>query len=197
MIKKYKKLFLNIVTACLLTACAATPDAGPDYYLLSSAELDSKALDLKPFKLALGPVEVPAHLDREGIATHDGQHRVIYSDNHRWAEALNDNLIKTLHANLAQLLPRQQLIDYPYRQTNRPKYQLSITIEKFGYLSDDSVVLKARSVLLDARGRQIDTDIIDLKRAQDEKDYAVIVAIMSELLGEMSIQLANRISEKL
>ena len=189
---KLGKLTVFVVALSLLVACATTPSAGPNYYLLSSDELTSQALDLKRFKLALGPVDVPAHLDREGIATHDGQNRLNYSDGHRWAEPLKDNLVKVLHANLAQLLPNQQLIDFPYRQTNRPDYQLSVNIEKFGYSSEGSVELKARSVLLDAKGRQIDSDYINLKRNQTEKDYAAVVSIMSDLLGEMAIQLASK-----
>ena len=195
------KKIVGIISACIITlsllvGCATTPDAGPNYYLLSSGQLSAQSLELKAFKLALGPVDVPAHLDREGIASHDGQNQLNYSDNHRWAESLDDNLIKTLHANLAQLLPQQQLIDFPYRQANRPDYQLSVDIEKFGYTNDGNVVLKARSVLLDANGRQVDSVSINLKRTQTQKNYAEIVKIMSELLSEMAVQLANTVSDK-
>ena len=197
MIKLIRNICLCSIVITLLTACATTPDTGPNYYLLSSGDLSSQALNMKSFKLALGPVDVPAHLDREGIATLDGKNQLNYSDGHRWAEPLNENLIKTLYANLAKLLPKQQLIEFPYRQSNRPDYQLSVDIEKFGYLNDGSVVLKARSVLLDARGRQIDSDYIDLLRELNQKDYAEIVSIMSELLAEMASRIANRLADKL
>lgn len=190
------KISAGIISLCLLVACATTADVGSNYYLLSSGQLNAQALELKAFKLALGPVDVPAHLDREGIASHDGQNQLNYADIHRWAEPLDDNLIKTLHANLAQLLPQQQLIDFPYRQSNRPDYQLTVDIEKFGYTNDGSVVLKARSVLLDARGRQIDSMYINLMQSQIEKDYAVIVKKMSDLLGEMAVQLANSLANE-
>ena len=185
-----------LITIIMVSGCATTPVSGPNYYLLSSAQLSSAALDLKPFKLALGPVDVPAHLDREGIVTHDGLNQINYSDNHRWAEPLNENLIKTLHANLAQLLPKQQLIDFPYRQSNRPDYQLSVDIEKFGYVNTGRVELKARSVLLNSKGRQVNSESIDLERKLIDKDHAAIVRLMSELLGEMAIILANSYSKK-
>ena len=194
---RLKYIAATLITLIIMAGCASTPVAGPNYYLLSSAQLSANALDLKPFKLALGPVDVPAHLDREGIVTHDGLNQINYSDNHRWAEPLNENLIKTLHANFAQILPKQQLIDFPYRQSNRPDYQLSVDIEKFGYINTGSVVLKARSVLLNSKGRQIDSETIDLKRELAEKDHAAIVRLMSELLADMSTQLANSYSKKL
>jgi len=190
-----KNLAINLIAISLLVACVNKPTGSPNYYLLSSENLSSHALDLKVFKLALGPVDVPAHLDREGIATHDGQNQLSYSDNHRWAEPLKNNLIKMLNANLTQLLPNQQLIDFPYRQSNRPDYQLSVSIEKFGYINDGSVVLIARSVLLDAKGRQIDSNYIDLSQQQPEKDHVAIVRLMSKLLGEMATVLANKFSE--
>ncbi len=196
-----KKIFRNMAIYLLavmqLVSCATTQDAGPSYYLLSPEELTSQALDLKTFKLAIGPVDVPAHLDREGIASRDGNNQLSYSNNHRWAEPLKENLIKTIKANIAQLLPNQQLIDFPYRQTNKPDYQLSISIEKFGYSNDGSVVLKARSEILDAMGRQVDYSNIDLKRVLSEKDHAAIVRIMSMLLGEMTVQLATIFPDKL
>lgn len=194
---RVKFLCLNLLAACLLCACSTTPNGGPNYYLLSSGQLESSALQLKSFKLALGPIEVPAYLNRVGIATHEGPNRVIYSDNHRWAESLNVNLVKALHTNLAQLLPNQQLIDFPYRQSNRPDYQLSVSIEKFGYVSDGSVVLQARSALVNSGGRQIDSDWIDLKWEQSDQEPAAIVSKMSELLGEMSVQMAGMISENI
>ena len=189
-------LVIYAIAICLMAGCVSKPAGGPNYYLLSSEQLTSQALDLKAFTLALGPVDVPAHLDREGIATHDGQNQINYSDIHRWAESLRKNLIKILNANLTQLLPNQQLIEFPYRQSNRPDYQLSISIEKFGYINDGSVVLQARNVLLDARGRQIDSNFIDLRQVQPEKDHAEIVRHMSILLGEMAVELVNRFSDK-
>lgn len=185
-----------LAAIAMLVACVAKPTAGPSYYLLSSVELSSQALDLKPFKLALGPVDLPGYLDREGIVSHEGQNQLLYSNNHRWAEPLKVNLLKAIYADMAQLLPNQQLIDFPYRQSNRPDYQLSVSIEKFGYVNDGSVVLKARSVLMDSSGRQLDSTFVDLGREQPEKDHAEIVSQMSHLLGEMAVSLANRISEK-
>ena len=196
MSKWFKKISVVSIVIGMLTACASQPTTGPNYYLLSSGELTSQALQLKPFKLALGPIEVPVHLDREGIATLDGQNQLNYADNHRWAEPLTENLTKTLHANLAQLLPDQQLIDFPYRQANRPNYQLSVSIEKFGYVTDGSVVLKARSIIVNAKGRQLDSNHINLKRLNIEQDYALIVSTMSDLLKQMAVDLATRLSEK-
>ena len=72
-----------------------------------------------------------------------------------------------------------------------------MSIEKFGYVSDGSVVLVARSALVDSRGRQIDSDTIDLKHLQSEQDHAEIVSSMSELLGEMAVQIATSLSEKI
>jgi len=190
----FRPLAISFIAISLLAACVTKTATSPNYYLLSSEQLTSRALDLKAFKLAVGPVDVPAHLDREGIATHDGQNQINYSDKHRWAEPLKKDLVKTLNANLVQLLPNQQLIEFPYRQSNRPDYQLSINIEKFGYINDGSVVLQARSVLLDDRGRQIDSNYIDLRQVQAEKDYPAIVRLMSNLLGEMAVELANRFS---
>ncbi len=190
----------NIIRALLLlvvlSSCASQPTKGPDYYLLSSSELVSQALNLKSFKLAVGPIEVPVHLDREGIVTHESQNRLNYSDNHRWAEPLNENLRKTLRADLSQLLPNQQLIDFPYRQSNRPDYQLSVTIEKFGYLSEGKVVLIAQSTIVNAKGKQLDASYIKLERSGISNDPGLIVSTMSELLGEMAVQLAGKLSDK-
>ncbi len=189
----------NLTVICLLfvlSACAGKPTVGPDYYLLSSSNLASQALKLKPFKLAVGPIDVPIHLDREGIVTHENQNQLTYADNHRWAEPLNENLTKALHADLAQLLPKQQLIDFPYRQSNRPDYQLSVSIEKFGYLSEGKVVLMARSTIVNAKGKQLDSSYINLERSGIAKDHGLIVSTMSELLGEMAVQLASKLSDK-
>lgn len=190
------KISVTFILIGLLSACASQPTKGPDYYLLSAAELSSQSLDLKPFILAIGPIDVPIHLDREGIVSHESQNKLTYSDTHRWAEPLNENLTKALHADLAQLLPNQQLIDFPYKQSNKPDYQLTVNIEKFGYVSEGKVVLLARSSILNAKGKQLDSSYIKLERSGIEKDHALIVSAMSSLLGQMAIELAGKLSDK-
>ena len=192
---KFKTLSV-VFLLIFLSSCASQPTKGPDYYLLSSTDLSSQSHNLKPFKLAIGPIDVPIHLDREGIVTHESQNKLTYSDAHRWAEPLNENLTKTLHADLAQLLPKQQLIDFPYKQSNKPDYQLSISIEKFGYVSEGKVILMARSSIVNAKGKQLDSSYIKLERSGIEKDHALIVSAMSSLLGQMAIELAGKLSDK-
>ena len=193
---KLSILVATFTLAILISGCASQPAKGPDYYLLSSGDLSSNAIEIKPFKLALGPVEVPVYLDREGIATHQGQNQLSYSDSHRWAESLKENLIKALHANLVQLLPNQELIDFPYRQSNQPDYQLTVSIEKFGFVTDGHVELKARTTLVNSRGNQIDSSYINLKRDNIDQDYPTIVSTMSKLLQQMAVDLATRLAEQ-
>jgi len=186
MIVIVRELSIIFIALSLLVSCANREVAGPNYYLLSSSELSAKAFDLKPFKLAVGPIDVPVHLDREGIAIHESTNKLTYSDSHRWAEPLNENLTKTLLANLAQLLPRQQIIDFPYKQSNKPDYQLSVSIEKFGFVSEGKVVLIARSSVVNSKGKQLDSSYINLERSGIEYDHTLIVSAMSLLLGQMA-----------
>ncbi len=191
---KVSFLTLIFISLSMLASCANREAVGPDYYLLGSSDLTDKSLQLKSFKLAIGPIEVPIHLDREGIVTHESQNKLTYSDRHRWAEPLEQNLTKTLHANLAQLLPNQQLIDFPYKQSNRPDYQLIVSIDKFGYLSEGKVVLLARSSIVNSKGKQLDSSYIKLERSGIEKNHAQIVSAMSSLLRQMAVELAAKFS---
>ena len=61
----------------------------------------------------LGPVTLPAYLDRNEIAARVQQTEIVYSAKERWAEPLRTEVARTLLQNLSALLSTDRIVAWP------------------------------------------------------------------------------------
>ena len=55
--------------------------------------------------IGVGPITVPKYLDRPQIVTRSGRNQLALGEFDRWAEPLQDNVLRVLAENLAFLIP--------------------------------------------------------------------------------------------
>ena len=116
-----------------VTGCAATVTDGPNYYLLSATTEVGQPFDIDIDRVGLGPVSLPSHFDREGILTYNDNNQLVYAESHRWAEPLQENVLQVLRTNIVHLLPKQRIVFFPWRQQDKPKYQITINVSRFRF----------------------------------------------------------------
>lgn len=189
----YCHKFFCLYLILALTGCAGTTASGPYYYLLSPLAGNMEPYKMSPFTLGLGPVQLPTHLDREGIITYTNQSQLDYADNHRWAEPLRESMVQVLQTDLSQLMPQQQVIVFPWKQDSQPRYQVAITIAQFGYKEANQVILIANWAL-SRRGRQLEAGNTQLVIEDVSGGYADIVDAQSQLLAMLANEIAQAIA---
>ena len=144
--------------------------------------------------ISIGPVTIPAVLNRPQIATLSGSNAVILSEYDRWAGSLNDNLVRTLTDNLAVLLPVQTVVTYELGRRIDSSYQLVVDIQQFDGILGKSITLKAGWIIL---GKDTKKTILvkkSLISADIEGyDYNDYVAAMSSALGKLSLEIAQEV----
>ncbi|MGD8283632.1 MAG: ABC-type transport auxiliary lipoprotein family protein, partial [Desulfobacterales bacterium] len=59
--------------------------------------------------IAIGPVTIPAALDRSQIVTRDGTNKIRLSENHRWAGPLQQDIAAVLADNISGLLKSERV----------------------------------------------------------------------------------------
>jgi uncharacterized lipoprotein YmbA len=132
------QLFLITCVAAAAAGCASSPSR---FYTLNSTATggDSPAASVS---VAVGPVSIPALVDRPQFMVQVATNRVEVDEFNRWAEPLNDNIARVIAGDLAALLGTPEVATAPLANFN-PAYRVSIDIQRF-----ESV--RGKSVLVDA-----------------------------------------------
>lgn len=116
-----------LLLALLLTACSSKP---MQFYMLT-AEIDAPSVAAvlpAGTVLGLGPIHLPAYLDRPQLVTALSEHQFQLDDQNRWAERLDDNIARALGLSLAKQLGIDQVVRYPWAPRQVIDYQISFDI---------------------------------------------------------------------
>src|SRR5271169_6823991 len=101
---------LNRMIAAVLLLPAAGCGSSPTvhYYTLATPQGAEKAAgsasSSSPYAVAVGPVTVPATVDRPQFVIQVDPNRVVLLDDQRWAEPLNSAIPRAVASDLGQLL---------------------------------------------------------------------------------------------
>src|SRR4051812_46208147 len=99
-----------------LPGCASTPP--PRFYALSAAPAPAGAASTpsaaaSALSVAVGPVSVPALVDRPQIVVSTSPNRVRLDEGNRWAAPLQDNLSEVIAQNLLGILGTPHVSAFP------------------------------------------------------------------------------------
>ena len=115
-----------LLSFCLLLAvgCASTT---PAHLLLLEPGV---TLTNRSGGSAVGirPVVLPEYLRRNGLVFSEQHYSVAVSGHARWAEPLEDGILRVTTINLAELLATSRMLSYPWQATQRPDIDIAIRI---------------------------------------------------------------------
>ena len=192
------------VLAIALAACAAACN------VLAPQKDESKFFLLTPvgasaavapasqggaLSIGLGPVNFPQYLKRPEIVTRIGSDQLELSENRRWAEPLDANFQSVLAQDLARQLGSPQITPFPWYGTAHFDYQVEIQVSRFDVSSDGEARLTARWTIRDGANRNVLFATETTATAQVAAGDPAGSAALSQDVGELSRQIADRIRE--
>ncbi len=122
----HAKLKLGWLTAVmlLLTACGSTP--ANHYYLLTAREGPGPG-GQSP-SVGIGPVKVPEYLNRSNLVYQRDGNQLQIAQFERWAEPLEEGIVRVLGLNLAALLDTQDIRQFPWHPDRAPQFAVSVRL---------------------------------------------------------------------
>ena len=146
-------------TLTILGACSIKSETAPsNFYMLNSMSTEAATggaqSGLSDLELALGPVSVPAYLDRPQIVTRGLGNEVTLSEFDRWAEPLKDNITSVLTDNLSRLLRTERLSVYPSSLARDLDLRVTLEVIRFDGSLGGDIVLDARGSVFSCIGVQ-------------------------------------------
>jgi hypothetical protein len=192
------RLAALVGASVLAGACSVlAPRPDPSRYFVLTALAENERSDGTPLDgvaLGLGPIGLPAYLQRAGIATRVGPNRVEFSEVARWAEPLDASFGRVVAENLSRLLGSDRIVMYPWFDATRPDYTVQIDVLRFERGSDGVAELAARWLIKDGTSRALLEDReASLREPVAGTDTEAAVAALSRAVAELSRELASAI----
>jgi uncharacterized lipoprotein YmbA len=147
--------------------------------------------------VGVGQVKLPAHLFNTSLAVRKGTNEMEYSGEVLWAERLDGSFQRVLAANLATLLPTDQIRLSAWRSEDVAA-EVHVTVEQFDVDSSGRAVLVAWWRVLSPGGEKT------LKAGEcrvarqgptPEANPSGAIAILSDLVADLSRQLTQALKE--
>jgi uncharacterized lipoprotein YmbA len=127
--------------ALLLAACGTTPPV-QFFSLGPQAVADSAPAAAGP-SLVVGPVGVPAAIDRLHMVRLVDGVRVEVADGHRWAAPLKTEMARRIASDIARLRGYGRVVAWPQSTLAEPDLSLPIDVQRFDAEGFERVTLEA------------------------------------------------------
>ena len=148
--------------------------------------------------LAIGPVRVREYLSRPEIVTRTQENKIIVHDFHSWGEPLDKNFTAVLGANLSNLLSTDRIVFFPWRRRPNLDYQIVVDVMRFeGDLGGEASLIVHYYIWAvgesEGEERRIGIWKSSFSRQTKDDSYQALVSAMSELVGDFSREVAEKI----
>jgi uncharacterized lipoprotein YmbA len=189
-IRAYKTVIAGSILA-MLAACGATP---PNRYFLLEPTVSPHSVPAKSsLTVLVNEVILREYLTRKEIVRRDREYEVSVAEFRRWAEPLQENMTVVVAENLSRLLQSDNVIPYSANWTTKPDYELLVEVYSYGADARGDVVLYGRWTLLDHDGAVVVSRRSRHSKAVATNEAADTVAAMSEVLGNLSGEIAAQL----
>ncbi|MDQ1333084.1 MAG: uncharacterized protein QG552_34 [Thermodesulfobacteriota bacterium] len=189
---------VTALSLLLLFLSACGPSAPTRFYLLNSLagpDLGKREAAVQPrVTIGIGPVKLPAYLDRQQIVTRINENELHLAEFDVWAEPLKDNLTRVLVENLNALLSEGAFDAIPFGAVTQIDYQVEVEVIRMDGSLGGTASLIARWTVFKRQGREmLLTRTSSLREPASGPDYEALIAAQSRTVEALSREVADAI----
>lgn len=193
---KLKHLLWLFAMGSVIAGCGSTP---PTHFYVLESTAPNAGETSTPTKgpiIGIGPLTIPAFLDRKQIVTRNHDHSVEIAELDQWAAPLKVTIAEVLRQDLGKLNTGMTFRAYPWSAFGGVDYRLVVDISKFdtepgatAYMAADWAIISETSHTVIKKGRY------ERQTANPEKSYAANVQTLNKLLREFGIFMSKELNE--
>jgi uncharacterized protein len=188
--KRLTGITLICILAALLTGCASSPQS--HFYTLSPASKPA-VVAAGNYSISVGPVTVPAAVDRPQIVVRVGPNQVDLDEFNRWASPLQSDIARVVAENLVLMLGTPDVTLFPQTTAAGATYRVVISVLRFDSAPGGAATLDAVWTARGAKTDQSRTGRTTLAVPTQGSGYAPLVAAHSLALEKLSGDVAEAI----
>jgi uncharacterized lipoprotein YmbA len=183
-------LIVSGLMLMLAAGCASPPSR---FYTLCSASTAPAPAPVSALSLAVGPVSVPAAVDRPEIVVSTGANQVRLDEFNRWASPLQDEVSRVVTENLVTMLGTGKVIQSPPSLSGKSAYRVSIEVQRFESVPGKYARLDAVWTLRRTRDGMSTTGRTSVQEEVSEPDYGALAAAHSRAISRLSRDIADEV----
>jgi hypothetical protein len=173
----------------ILAAGCATPDSR--FYTLSAAI--TPAATSSDLSVVVGPVSVPAVVDRPQIVVSTGPNQVRLDEFNRWASPLQNNISRVVADNLIAMLGTPRVTLFPQTVSADADYRAAIEVRSFDSAPGEAATLDAVWTVSRPKDGKSRTGRTAVREPAPEKGYDALAAAHSRALARLSRDIADAV----
>jgi uncharacterized lipoprotein YmbA len=178
---------LTLIT--FVAGCASTPASR--FYTLSAAS--GPAAPSSNFSIAVGPVTVPAVVDRPQIVVDMGPNQVRLEDFNRWAAPLQNNIARVVADNLVLMLGTPRVTLAVQTLSAEADYRAAVDVQSFQSAPGEAALLDAVWTVRRSKDGKSETGRTTAREPVREKGYDALAAAHSRALARLSQDIATAV----
>lgn len=191
----YKGILLGAVLTALIGCGTTAPSRLYTLAALSgSGDEAPVTVTANSLRVHVGPVQIPKYLDRPQIVTRLSPNEIQAADFDRWAEPLQDNILRVLVENLAHLLSHEHIAVSSWEALAPANYRVSVNVSRFDGKLGGNVFLMAEWTLYNKGKNQVILEKRSvITEVSGQSDYDSLVSAKSTALANLSREIAENI----
>lgn len=188
MMKRLARIVLLFTLAALGAGCASAPSK---FYALSPTAAAGGTT--ASYSVAVGPVSIPATVDRPQMVVTMGPNQVGIDEFNRWASPLQNDMARVVAENLARLLGTTMVGVYRQPTATGASYRVLIDVMRFESEPGKSATLDALWKVRGAKEGASRAGRTTVSETAADGRPAALVAAHSRALGRLSAEVAEAI----
>ena len=187
--------FFNAIAAvCILVAIASGCGSSPParFYTLSAAP--APAATQSNLSVSVGPVSVPAIVDRPQFVVSTGANQVAFDEFNQWASPLQNNISRVVAENLVAMLGTPRVTLFSQSLSADAAYWAAIDVQRFESVLGEAATLDAVWTVRRGQDGVAQTGRTTVREAAAEPPgYAALAAAHSRAIARLSQDIANAV----
>jgi uncharacterized lipoprotein YmbA len=142
------------------------------------------------YAVAVGPVSVPATVDRPQLVVQVAPNRVALEEFNRWAAPLDNSIARAVAGNLAVLLGTPRVATAPVAPDFAPAYRVAIDVQRFESVPGEVVLVEAMWTVRQAKGGETRSGRTVVREPVQGDGFDALAAAHSRALAKVSSDIA-------
>ena len=187
--RRLAALAIPCAFAILATGCGSSPESR--FYTLSA--VPAPAAMSSTLSVAVGPVSVPAVVDRPQIVVSAGPNRVWIDEFNRWASPLQSSISRAVAENLVSMLGTPRVALTSQTLSENPDYRVAIAVQGFESAPGEAATLDAVWTVSRTKDGRSQTGRTTVREPATEKGYDALAAAHSRAVARLSRDIAEAV----
>jgi uncharacterized protein len=182
-------LIARVFVLVMLGAGCASPASR--FYTLSAGA--APAATPSNLSVVVGPVSVPAVVDRPQIVVTTGPNQVKVEEFNRWAAPLQNGIARVVAESLVAELGTPRVTLSPQTLSADADYRAAIEVQSFESAPGEAAILDAVWTVRRAKDGKAQTGRTTVRESAQEKSYDALAAAHSRALARLSRDIAEAV----